>query len=122
MEGAIYTTAGLLFVSFMSGLAYLAVKHHGTYTMVSAHLFYVVLGLIFGAAGVAFGVQMGAGAVRRFVAADKLAASFEATSNIQMTCFYLGFAALLFGSALWALFKVGIHIYENEPSEKIRDE
>ena len=114
MEAAVYTTMGAGLIAFMSGLAYLAVQYPATYNVYGKYGLLVLGGGALIAMGHSAGVNYGASAVRPFVKAESLSASYEAIQSYQEGSFYLALGFVAFGIYLFVLAKISVHIYENE--------
>jgi hypothetical protein len=121
MEAAIYSTAGLLLVSSLSGLAYLAVKYPLIYVRLGWKLLagagiVAVLGL-----GVSVGLSIATSLAASNMNADQFRSFSRATSSVQTGGVLMGAALFGFGYFLHILAKVAGEIYRHDRRENPGD-
>ena len=121
MEAAIWGTAGLLFVSALSGLAYLAVKHPHTYVTYGRYLLWAVGSLVPLSLAFTVGSRFGILSVRRFIPEADFPSAMTLAAHIDIACFGVAIAALIMGSFLLLLAKISVHIHDHEGSKDGRD-
>jgi hypothetical protein len=114
METAIYSTLGLLFVSILSGLAYLAVKHPLTFNAFGKYILMGLFVIIVYAAGFGFGAAHGIGKVRHLIRPEAVGETYSIAMWVHLNAVLVGFGCAAIGGFLWILAKIGAHIYENE--------
>jgi hypothetical protein len=117
MEAAIYSTAGLLLVSSLSGLAYLAVKYPLIYVRLGWKLLAgagiaTVLGL-----GVSVGLSVATSLAAANMNADQFRSFSRAVSSVQAGGVVMAAALFGFGFFLHILAKVAGDIYRHDRRE-----
>ena len=117
MAGAIYATIGLLFVSALSGAAYLAIKHPLTYLVYGKYVLYAVGSLVPGSLIFVIGAAVGIWSVRAHLKPGSEQSVLSISSTIEFVCLGIAFAAVGVAAILSFLARITVHIHDNERRE-----
>jgi len=122
METAIYSTAGLILVSLLSGLAYLAVKFPTIYNKLGKKLLIGICGFAFFGFGFSTGLGVSTSVAQSYIGADRLGAFYSVMTDIQIGGAIAAAATLAFACFLYILAKIGADIYRHEREKNHEDE
>lgn len=122
METAIYSTVGLMLVSVLSGLAYLAVRYPETYGMLGEKLLFGFCALALAALGFSIGLGTASSVAQTYIDPDRIAPFLSAIDRIQSGSSIIGLATLAFCGFLWLLAKIGADIYRHDRRKNRKDD